>query len=290
MTTRVLAVLGLMLLAGLKPDAAQAAEPQVIPLWPEGAPGPKATTDGERDMTTAQDSAVAGKPVIRLGNVTSPSLTVYRPTKERDSGVGIIVFPGGGYHILALDLEGTEVCQWLNSIGITAVLLKYRVPQPKDQPRYAEPLQDAQRAMSLVRSHASEWGIKPDRIGVLGFSAGGHLAALLGTQPRDSGTRPDFCVLIYPAYLSVRDEGETLAPEINVTHDNPPVFLVQTEDDHLFVGGSLLYYRALKKAGVPAEMHLYSNGGHGYGLRATSTPVTHWPSLAEMWLAGITAK
>jgi len=283
----ILAVLGFVLFMNI---GLRAAEPLTIRLWPAGAPGQKATAEPERDLTTAKDSLVAGKPVIRLGNVTTPTITVFRAPKERESGAAVIVFPGGGYHILALDLEGTEVCQWLNSIGITAVLLKYRVPEPPVQPRYAEPLQDAQRAITLVRSHAKEWGLDPNRIGVLGFSAGGHLAAILSRQPRASGTRPDFTLLIYPAYLSVRDEGEELAPEVNVTHDNPPVFLVQTEDDHLFVGGSLLYYRALKNAGVPGEMHLYSSGGHGYGLRATDKPITHWPALAETWLADVAGK
>jgi acetyl esterase/lipase len=144
--------------------------------------------------------------------------------------------------------------------------------------------------MTLVRSRAAEWHIDPHRLGVLGFSAGGHLAAVLSTQPRESKTRPDFTLLVYPAYLSVRDQGEELAPEVNPTRDNPPTFLVQTEDDHLFVGGSLLYYRALKKASVPAEMHLYANGGHGYGLRPVDAPVTHWPALAASWLQHLSSK
>lgn len=276
-----------------------AAEHLTIPLWPHGMPGTKAASEPERNMTTEKDSLVAGKPVIRLGNVTEPSITLYPAPQANANGTAVVVFPGGGYRILAMDLEGTEVCEWLNSIGITAVLVKYRVPEPKDQPRYAAPLQDAERAVSLVRSRAREWHINPERVGVLGFSAGGHLAAVLashGTGDRnyekideaDTGsTRPNFMMLIYPAYLSVRDEGEELAPEVNVTHDSPPVFLVQTEDDHLFVGGSLLYYRALKRAGVPAEMHLYANGGHGYGLRTSKFSVTHWPALAAEWLAGI---
>lgn len=280
-------------------QTAMSADRAVIRLWPNGAPGPRATTAAERDMTTPKDGLVAGKPLIRLGNVTEPSITLYPAPLEKATGAAVVVFPGGGYYILALDLEGTEVCQWLNSAGITAVLLKYRVPQPKGIERYAEPLEDAERAMSLVRFHARDWRIDPHRVGVIGFSAGGHLAAVLASHgagnrnyskvdEADQGsTRPDFAMLIYPAYLSVRDEGTELAPEVKVAHENPPVFLVQAEDDHKFVGGSLLYYRALKDARVPGEMHLYAEGGHGYGLRAWHDPVTHWPQLAATWLAGL---
>jgi acetyl esterase/lipase len=274
------------------------AESQPITLWPHGAPGEKATAEREKDMTTAKDGLVAGQGVIRLGNVTEPTITVYGPPETKDTGSAVVVFPGGGYRILAMDLEGTEICKWLNSIGITAVLLKYRVPEPVGAPRYAEPLQDAQRAMSLVRSHAGDWKLNPDRIGVLGFSAGGHLAAVLSSKfgsraypPADEADRvscrPDFVVLVYPAYLSIRDEGEQLAPEVAISAHMSPTFIVQAEDDHLFVGGTLLYYRALQKAGVPAEMHIFPRGGHGYGLRRSTARVTSWPALAEGWLRSI---
>lgn len=274
------------------------AAPLVIPLWPNGAPGEKATAEPERDTTTSKDGQVAGKPVIRLGNVSDPSITLYPAPKASDIATAVIVFPGGGYRILAMDLEGTEVCQWLNSIGITAVLLKYRVPEAADLPRYAAPLQDAQRAVRLVRARADEWGFKADRIGVLGFSAGGHLAAVLSNkfgeqtyQPFDKtdegSCRPDFAILVYPAYLSVREEGEQLAPEVTVSSQTPPTFIVQAEDDRTFIGGTLLYYRALQRVGIPAEMHLYSNGGHGYGLRPSSARVTGWPSLAREWLRSL---
>ncbi|MBV8867756.1 MAG: alpha/beta hydrolase [Acidobacteriaceae bacterium] len=275
-----------------------AADPQVIQLWPDSAPGEKATAEPERDTTTSKDALISGKPVVRLSNVTDPSLTIYPAPKATETGTAVVVFPGGGYRIVAMDLEGTEICQWLNSIGITAVLLKYRVPEPADLPRYAEPLQDAQRAMRLVRAHAEEWRLKGDRIGVLGFSAGGHLAAVLSSNFEDhtyqrldkadeNSSRPDFALLIYPAYLSVRDEGEQLAPEVKVVSRTQPMFIVQAEDDRPFIGGTLLYYRVLQLAGAPAEMHIYSHGGHGYGLRPSNAPVTGWPSLAKEWLRAL---
>jgi acetyl esterase/lipase len=270
-----------------------------IPLWPAGLPELPGSTakfspGPEQDMTTAKDGLVAGKAVIRTGNVTEPTLTFYPAPEQNNSGATVVVFPGGGYRILALDLEGTEVCSWLNSIGINAALLKYRVPEPPGAPRHAAPLQDAQRAVGMVRSHASAWHIDPKRIGVLGFSAGGHLAALLSNdyQTRSysffddadrASCRPDFTILIYPAYLT-KDDRTTLSPELKVSAQTPPTFLVQTEDDPVHVENSLVYYRALAAAKVPAEMHLFSSGGHGYGLRPSPQAVSGWPALAEAWL------
>lgn len=232
--------------------------------------------------------------MIRLGGVTNPTLQVFSPSKEKNTGVAVLVFPGGGYSILAFDLEGTEVCDWLNSIGITGVLVKYRVPSQKGAVRYAAPLQDAQRAMRLVRMHAQEWGIDPAKVGVLGFSAGGHLATMASTafdepaypaadEADKMGCRPDFAVLVYPAYLTETAKSDILAPEIKVTAKIPPTFLVQAEDDTNFINSSIYYYAALKDAKVPAEMHLYAKGGHGYGLRPTAAPVTGWPALVERW-------
>ena len=205
--------------------------------------------------------------------------------------------PGGGYSILAMDLEGTEICQWLNSIGVTGVLLKYRVPARPGDSNHKLPLQDAQRALGLVRFHAREWNLDPKRIGVLGFSAGGHLTANLSNHfdPRvyaamddadQVSCRPDFALPIYPAYLVRKNQNNQLSPELNVTTNTPPTFLIQTENDPVGVENSLFYFVALKRAGVPAELHLYATGGHGYGLRPSNELVSGWPKRAEEWLRG----
>ena len=268
----------------------------VIPLFPNGVPGGKRDLGPEKDTTTAKDNLVAGRPVSRLGNVTEPSLAFYPAPAASNTGAAVLVFPGGGYNILAYDLEGTEVCNWLNSIGINAVLVKYRVPEAANVPRYEAPLQDAQRAVGYVRSRAADWKIDPKRIGVLGFSAGGHLSALISnnyserTYPSQDAAdavscRPDFTILIYPAYIATGDKLTVIAPELKITSNTPPAFLIQTEDDPVHVENSLVYYRALKDEKVPAEMHLFSTGGHGYGLRPDpQKPVTTWPALAEAWL------
>ncbi len=271
-----------------------------IVLWPAGAPDEHEKIGEEADMTKPTDGNPGGKSVIRTGNVSVPTLTIYRPPADKDSGTAVIVCPGGGYNILAWDLEGTEVCDWFNSIGVTAALLKYRVPGRKGVERYAGPLQDAQRAIGIVRQHAQEWKIDPKRVGMLGFSAGGHLTAATSTNfsqrtyarvdaADDESCRPDFSLLIYPAYLAVKEKGDALAPEIKVTAETPQAFIVQTEDDGVRVQNSLAYYLALTQAKVPAEMHLYASGGHGYGLRPAGKAVTGWPKLAEGWLKGIGA-
>jgi acetyl esterase/lipase len=268
-----------------------------LELWPHGAPGAAANSAAELDTTTARDNLVAGKPVIRLGNVSVPTLTVY-PPKVKNTGAAVLVFPGGAYHILAFDLEGTEVCEWLNSVGITCVLLKYRVPDSGPYPKSSAALQDAQRALGIVRSHNSEWHIDQNRIGVLGFSAGAHLAAALSTHfeqrlydPIDGADqiscRPDFAVIIYPGYLALAEQNFAPNPEIHVTSQTPPTFVLQAEDDPVHVENSTVYFLALKNAKVPAEMHIFANGGHGYGLRGTELPVTAWPKLVETWLRTI---
>ena len=278
--------------------SALAADRQTIVLWPGGAPGEKGDIGPEADTTTPQGDLIAGKRVIRLGNVTVPTITVYPAPQANSTRAAVVVMPGGGYHILAMDLEGTEVCEWLNSIGVTGMLLKYRVPARKGGPRYAAPLQDAQRALGMVRARAAEWNLDPHKIGTLGFSAGAHLTAALGAnfETRTYETvddsdqvspRPDFSVLIYPGGLTVNDQGGTIGPELRVTSSTPPTFLVQAEDDGVRVENSLYYYLALRNAKVPAEMHLFATGGHGYGLRPMSLPVTEWPKLAERWLRTI---
>ena len=296
-----------------------------ISIWPGAAPDPQPVAGPEVAETTGKDSLVAAKPWIAVSNVSQPTMTVYSPTKK-STGAAVVVFPGGGYQILAIDLEGTEVCDWLTSRGITCVLLKYRVtdvgPYPKSGPYPESPmaLEDAQRAVGLVRFHAAEWHIDPHKIGVLGFSAGGHLVAAMSTHFEKRlypavdaadkvSCRPDFAVAIYPGHLSLSaaewdaqqgakkfivphsataDANLTLNPEVPVSSQTPPTFLLQNEDDHIdSVYDSLAYYIALKKAGVPVELHSYAQGGHAFGLRRTKFPATAWPELVETWLRTI---
>jgi acetyl esterase/lipase len=271
---------------------------------------------------------IAGKPVTGVKNVTRPTMTVYPPS-GKNTGAAVVVFPGGGYQILAIDFEGTEVCDWLTASGITCVLSKYRVtdvgPYPKSGPYPESPmaLEDAQRTLGLVRFHAAEWHIDPHKIGVLGFSAGGHLSVAMSVHfdkrlypALDAADRvscrPDFAVAIYPGHLSrsaaewdtragakrfslappdrlsVAEKNLGLNPDIHPSSQTPPTFLLQAEDDHVdSVYDSLSYYIALKKAGVPAEMHLYAQGGHAFGLRRSKFPITGWPQLVETWLRTI---
>lgn len=273
-----------------------------IPIWPAAPPDARPTKAPET-VTTAEN-LVAGKPWLAISNVARPTITVYAPSAN-NTGAAVVVFPGGGYEILAIDLEGSEACDWLTSRGITCILLKYRVPAPRSSPNWgAYPqspiaLEDAQRTMGLVRLHAAEWHIDPHKVGVLGFSAGGHLVAAIGTHyaqrlyPRidaadNESCRPDFAIAIYPGHLSLDEKRLDLNPAVPVTRDTPPTFLLQNEDDHTDnVNDSLVYYIALKNAGVPVEMHLYAQGGHAFGLRRTQFPATAWPQLAETWLQTI---
>jgi acetyl esterase/lipase len=271
-----------------------------LSIWPQGAPGtaPAANAPAEVDTTAAKDNLIAGKPLIRLGNVSTPTITLYKPDKTNAATAAVVVFPGGGYRILAIDLEGTEVCDWLNSSGISCVLLKYRVPDSGPYPKSSAALEDAQRAVGLVRQHAEEWGIDPKRVGVLGFSAGGHLAAALSTHfdkrlyekvdgADELSCRPDFAVVIYPGYLALAEQSMAPNPEIHPTAETPTTILVQAEDDSVHVENATNYFLAMKNARVPAELHIYAEGGHGYGLRRTDLPVTAWPLLVEKWLRTI---
>jgi acetyl esterase/lipase len=297
-----------------------------LPIWPGAAPDAQ-PAEGPEVIATAEN-LVAGRPWDYVGNVSRPTMTVYSP-KGKNTGAAVVVFPGGGYQILAIDLEGTEVCDWLTSKGIICVLLKYRVtavgPYPKSGPYPESPmaLEDAQRTVGLVRWHAPEWHIDPHKIGVLGFSSGGHLSAAMSTHfakrlypavdaADQESCRPDFAVAIYPGHLSLsaaewdakqgarkfvirKPAQETMAdkqfglnPDTPVTGQTPPTFLLQAEDDHVDnVNDSLAYYIALKNAGVPVEMHLYAQGGHAFGLRRADLPITEWPQLVETWLATI---
>jgi acetyl esterase/lipase len=279
-----------------------------IPIWPGAVPDSQPTAGPEySEPVTGAKDLVAGKPWVAVEQVSRPTMTVYSPA-GKNTGAAVVVFPGGGYEILAIDLEGTEVCDWLTSRGITCVLLKYRVPDGGPayhddchcniHPKVPAALEDAQRTVGLVRFHAAEWHIDPSKIGVLGFSAGGHLVANISTHfaeraytPVDAADkvscRPDFAVAIYPGHMLENTTKEfELNPEIPVTAKTPPTFLLQAENDNVDgVKQSLVYYIGLKNAGVPVEMHLYAQGGHAFGLRRTKLPVTAWPQLVETWLA-----
>lgn len=277
-----------------------------ITIWPGAAPDAQPVTGPETSTTREKDHLIAGKPWTYVEHVSRPTMTVYSPT-GKNSGAAVVVFPGGGYWILAIDLEGTEVCDWLTAKGVTCVLLKYRVPgdglEPRSGPYPKSPmaLEDAQRTVGLVRFHAAEWHIDAHKIGVLGFSAGGHLVAAISThfEPRlyqsvdaadRESCRPDFAVAVYPGHLSLTDNSIALNPDIasHITRQTPPTFLLQNEDDHVDrVEDSLSYYVALKMAGVPVEMHLYAQGGHAFGLRRSKSPATVWPQLVETWLGSI---
>jgi acetyl esterase/lipase len=285
-----------------------------MPLWttvPDAEPLP-----GPESVRPSQ-GLVAGRHWTAVENVARPTMTVYAP-KANSTGAAVVVFPGGGFEVLAIDLEGTEICDWLTARGVTCVLLKYRVPSvPYDWHCNCRPdnlmlskpsLQDAQRTLRLVRHHAQEWQIDPHKIGVLGFSAGGFLVAEISTNyqrplyaPVDEAdkesARPDFAMLLYPGHLVFDGESlkplsgrNRLNPNVPVSRETPPTFLVQAQDDKVDgLKQSLVYYAALQAAGVPVEMHLYAQGGHAFGLRPTASPITGWPRLAEIWLDGLGA-
>ena len=270
-----------------------------IPIWPGAVPDAHAQSiEGAEYVTNVPTGN--GKTWTAVCNVSQPTMTVYSP-KGTNTGVAVVVFPGGGYMCLAMELEGTEVCDWLNSKGITGVLLKYRVPV-KRVGLYGESplaLEDAQRTLSLVRFHASEWHIDPHKIGVIGFSAGGHMVMATSTHfnrrsypavdtADKESCRPDFALALYPGHMWNEDKGLVLNPDVSVTHDTPPTFIVQAENDPVdSVNNSLVYFMALKQAKVPVEMHLYAEGGHAFGLRRTKFPISEWPGLAEKWLGTI---
>lgn len=281
-----------------------------IPIWP-GTPPDALPTPGPEYTVTRQDR-VGGRSVTAVFDVSRPTMTLYAPL-GKNTGAAVVVFPGGGFAGLAIDSEGTDACRWLTSSGITCVLLKYRVPsapydwhckcRPHDLELSLPSLQDAQRTIRLVRMHAAQWHINPGKIGVLGFSAGGYLVAEVSADfarrlyaPVDAAdresSRPDFAIAIYPGHLATESDlasdNDTLNRNLSVSRATPATFLVQAEDDYVDgVKQSLVYYLALAKAHVPSELHIYARGGHGFGLRPTGLPITHWPDLAEAWLRRI---
>ncbi len=266
---------------------------RTLPLWPDLAPG---EVEGEVGPEEEKPPKPGKKGILRITNVSQPTLTVYPANPAKANGSAVLVCPGGGYGILAYEHEGTDVCQWLNEMGVTGILLKYRVPRRKDRPKHEAPLQDSQRALGLVRKHAKSWGINPSKLGILGFSAGGHLSVMTLTsfhertysridEADDLSCRPDFGILVYPAYLVDRTTRDSLFPEVVIRKDTPPCFFVHTGDDHVPAEGSALAYLALEKAGVVGnELHLFPFGGHGYGMRKTDRAVSEWPDRVESWM------
>ncbi|HVW39391.1 MAG TPA: alpha/beta hydrolase [Pirellulales bacterium] len=267
----------------------------VLPIWPGKAPGETKELPPEENVTKPGQKDAGGKPIIRLTNVSIPTVSVYRPAKEKDTGTAVIICPGGGHQILAFNHEGTEVAEWLTTLGVTGIVLKYRVPtRTPDGKRWLAAVQDAQRAVSFVRAKAKEWELNPQRIGILGFSAGGETAGLTSYfadrqyEPADEidqvSFRPDFAMLIYPAYFEKKGEPTKLREDVAITKNAPPTFLVHAWDDPVTVFSSLHIAAELRKVGVPTELHIYANGGHGYGMRDTGHDVNTWPQRAADWL------
>lgn len=266
-----------------------AAEPVTVKLWPAGAPEPAGF---KLETETSVDK---GDGIKRTSNVSEPTITVYRPDKP--NGTAVIVAPGGGYSILAIEHEGTQVCDWLVQQGVTAVLLKYRVPKRDPANPSKEPLQDAQRAMGIVRHRATEWGIKPDRIGFLGFSAGGHLTVMATLHANErtytvdpaldvDDATPNFSIPVYPAYLVSKEDTFTLLPEVKVTDKSPPICLIHAHDDKgvTSASGSALLYLEYKKLNLPAELHIYAKGGHGFGMKKSGLPTAEWLVRVGEWM------
>ena len=274
------------------------AQSKPIELWPDGVPGEArfGLEDEKTNVTKHQ-----GKDEQRIQNVTIPTLTMYLASKDKNKGTTILVCPGGGYNMLAYTHEGIDVCHWLNSIGINAGLLKYRVPRRIVRLKHEAPLQDVQRAITILRNNAEKWDLNPKQVGVLGFSAGGHLSAMALTSdgertysvgevknaPRSVSCVPDFGVLVYPAYLEDPKDPVALAPELKVTGKTPPTFLVVANDDSNYVEGSARFYIQMLRNKRPCELHVFSKGGHGFGMRKTKERVGGWPKMAGEWIQEI---
>ncbi len=263
------------------------AEPIIWQLWPGDPPGGHVELPLEYDKTKADGKLVAGRSVIRLTNVTKPTLAIYKPNKEIDTGTAIIIAPGGGTSILAYDLEGTEVAKWFNSIGVTAIVLKYRVPGKafnKDK-QWLSAAQDGQRAVSLVRGRSAELGIKPDKIGIIGFSAGGIAVGFTSIiKERSYAPVDQYDEVSFTASFAAPIYMGGLPKNSSISKETPPFFLVIAHDDKYSSLNVVETYIALKKAGASAELHIYESGGHGYGLRNTGLPVASWPERMREWM------
>src|SRR6266516_2878286 len=286
-------------------SAAAAAEPLVVEIWPGKVPDESGNIGAERfRMSPALDrkQVEVTEPTRMITDVTKPTLTIYQPPKEKNTGTAMLICPGGGYWDLYWELEGEEVAAWLNSLGMTGIILKYRVPRRPGDVRGEPPLGpllDAQRAVSLVRSRAAEWGVDPERIGMVGFSAGGHLALATATtfekrtyKPIDAidevSCRPDFAILCYSGYLKAKDKDE-ISPGIRIPADTPPILLTHANDDSESVGGSnaehsAIMYLALKRAGIPVELHIFATGNHDFGVRQNEKLPSSWTQLCVRWL------
>jgi acetyl esterase/lipase len=276
-------------------------KPQVGDLWPGEAPDEPGTIGAEyvrMPPRSTRDKVEVTEPTRMVTNVTKPQITIYRPAKDKDTGTAVLICPGGGYWNLYWELEGEEVAAWLNSIGVTGIILKYRVPRrPGEVEREParRPLQDAQRAVRLVRSKAKEWGIDPHRIGIMGFSAGGHLALATATgferrtyKPIDDidklDCRPDFAVPVYSGYLKPKDKDE-ISPDLSIPARTPPVFLVHGSADIVSPPDhSVIMYLALQRAGVPSELHIYARTAHDFGVRSSDRPYATWTEACARWM------
>ena len=252
-----------------------------IPLWPADSSAP-----GDESLTLPEEQLeLKGNHKIEIiTNVAKPTLVWYPAPAKNNSGPSVLVCPGGGYNVLAYSHEGKEVCDWLNSIGVNAGLLKYRVPRRKDVPKHQAPLQDVQRAIEIIRSKSEAWKINPKRVGILGFSAGGHLSTMALTSRDKPAVAPDFAVLVYPAYLKNPENENQLSPEIVVSENTPPAFVVVAHGDKKFVEGAALFYLAMRRKNRDCELHIYGKGGHGFGFKNTEEEIKKWPSLAENWM------
>ncbi len=264
-----------------------ASEPIIWHLWPGETPGGNVELPPEYDKTKANDKLYAGRPIIRLTNVTKPTLVIFKPDKEIDTGTSIIIAPGGGTSILGYDLEGTEVAEWFNTIGVTAIVLKYRVPGIafNKEKKWLAAAQDGQRAISLVRGRAAELGIEPDKIGIMGFSAGGisvgytTITEERSYQPVDKYDKISFTAdFAAPIYMGGFPENPFISKK------TPPFFMVVAHDDRDMSLHMIETYIALKKAGASAEMHIYESGGHAFGVRKTGLPVASWPERMKEWM------
>ena len=300
MSDRFLRFVAVFLLAfTLHVPVTHAGEPEILTLWPGTAPGEMKDLPAEGEAPGGT-KFVAGKSIYLVTNVSKPELAVYKPDPAKNTGAAVVICPGGGHNLLAYDLEGTEIAQWLNTIGITGIVLKYRVPFRNPDFKCEAAMQDAQRAISFVRARSTELGIDKSKIGILGFSAGGEVAARVSLQYKDRkytnqdatdaiSCRPDFSILVYPAYLV--NKASALFDELKPAADAPPAFLVHAWDDPVTPLSSLCLATELKKVGVSCELHMFSLGGHGYGMRhVDGMPVTDWPSQAAVWLSKIVSK